>query len=114
MNKQEAFNKAYLGLKSQGFQKSLYDGVEGICAYRGKLGLKCAVGHIISDEEYRVEYDDWALGVTDVISRCPSLAGLAVHFLIDIQRAHDRSAISKNMEEMLHDVAVKYALTVPE
>lgn len=56
MQLQDIFNRVYLGLKSQGFERSMVedevasDGV--VCAYRGAEGRKCAVGHLIPDELY--------------------------------------------------------------
>lgn len=41
----------YDGLKSQGFQRSTPEGTSN-CLYRGPNGLKCAIGHVIPDENY--------------------------------------------------------------
>jgi hypothetical protein len=47
MEKQEIFNKSYLGLKTQGKPaKSKY----GSCHYIDDCGNKCAIGHLLSDE----------------------------------------------------------------
>ena len=53
-DKQEAFNAAWLGLKSQGFERSA-DG--GLCMYRGPNGLKCALGWCIPDYMYAPEME---------------------------------------------------------
>jgi hypothetical protein len=53
---QEIFNIAYLGLASQGFKQSLSSG-KATCAYRGKGGLKCAIGHVIKDDALAIALD---------------------------------------------------------
>lgn len=57
--------KMYDGLKSQEFQRSMFvsprNGRE-MCAYRGTDGLKCAIGHIISDENYSPEMEGNGVG----------------------------------------------------
>lgn len=49
MTKQETFNKVALHLLKQ-YKPSYVPGVG--CLYRGKDGLKCAVGCLISDDNY--------------------------------------------------------------
>lgn len=56
MNKQEIFNQVYLGLKSQGFQRSVSDNGDE-CMYRNADGLKCAIGHLMLDEEYHIDIE---------------------------------------------------------
>ena len=53
--KQAVFNRAYLGLKSQGFERSLAyleNEAEDGCAYRSGDGKACAIGYCIPDEKY--------------------------------------------------------------
>ena len=45
MNRQEALDKAYLGLMDQG-EPSVKD---FLCLYRGPNGAKCAIGMLIDD-----------------------------------------------------------------
>ncbi len=140
MNRQEIFNQAYLGLKSQGFQKSMNTGVDGIgisCAYRGENGLKCAVGHLLQDEEYDSLYEgtsvDGLCRGTFVneefseelnnkrkafinrinLSDDESADGDAA-FLDFLQSAHDNSVDSVDMQERLWSFARRHKLTVPE
>jgi hypothetical protein len=56
INVQEIFNKGYLGLQSQGFKQSIEEGCSA-CAYKTASGLKCAVGHVIPDEEYYISFE---------------------------------------------------------
>lgn len=55
MDKQEIFNKAIRALHAQP-QKS-YDEFTGTCFYRGPEGIKCAIGHLIPDEEYNPKFE---------------------------------------------------------
>lgn len=52
---QEIFDLACKGMLRQG-RKSLNE--SNFCAYRGRDGLKCAVGHIIPDNLYMEEFDE--------------------------------------------------------
>jgi hypothetical protein len=56
------------------------------CMYRGPLGMKCAVGALIPDEEFmpKMEFKD----VSDICG-LPSLKDINPELLIDMQRAHD-------------------------
>lgn len=46
LSNQEIFNKALFGIREQNYEQSA-NGES--CAYRGKNGTKCAVGHCIDD-----------------------------------------------------------------
>lgn len=46
LTNQEIFNKALFGIREQNYEQS---GKDDSCAYRGKNGTKCAVGHCIDD-----------------------------------------------------------------
>jgi hypothetical protein len=116
------FDKAYLGLKAQGFKQAVVikaNGYDLSCVYRGPNDTKCAVGHLISDELARsiegrsVETLRGSpeeallkaeLGITSQDDLC---------FLEDLQECHDSTAayrLAKDLAEFAH----KYALTVPE
>lgn len=49
MDKQEVFNKVFLGPKTQGFQQSIHNEK---CLYRAPDGKKCAAGQLILNEYY--------------------------------------------------------------
>ncbi len=53
--RQEIFNLAYTGLHGQGWRQSV--NAEGGCMYRGPVGLKCAIGHCIDDQDYDPEME---------------------------------------------------------
>ena len=50
MNNQEIFNKVLTNLRAQGRRSMIGDR----CCYRGSNGDKCAIGHLIADEDYHV------------------------------------------------------------
>jgi hypothetical protein len=107
---QEIFNIAYLGLASQGFEKSI--GVNVSCAYRGKGGTKCAIGYLISDEDY----DETMEGETVVSKNIRRVidADVPIITLRDLQRCHDWSDNPENMKANLHDFAKLNSLTIPK
>lgn len=112
VNNQEAFDKAYAGLSAQGFaQSSLGDR----CKYRGPDGRRCAVGHLIPDDEYREEFDRPFSGLLlyGVRRQCPSLSGVSLRRLIELRRAHDRTRGPDDMRERLLRVAKMFQLTPP-
>lgn len=62
------------------------------CLYRGPNGLKCAVGALIPDDEYKAWHDNASL--SDV-ARETSLSLLSLHMLRDLQALHDHEPIHK-------------------
>lgn len=111
-NKQDIFNKAYRGLKAQGFVKSV--GNKG-CMYRGFNSLKCAIGHCISDSEYTLELE----GRSANTHKIGAILGYVPYsdeawFAIDLQGIHDNSRGPEYMKDGLHAFAKKHGLTVPQ
>lgn len=91
MNKQEIFDTVYKALLEQG-ESSVNNGV---CAYRGPNGTKCAVGHLIPDDLYEPEFEGKnILGIHNSILESifqvddinPYLT-----FIFDLQQAHDNT-----------------------
>jgi hypothetical protein len=112
MNKQEAFNKIYLGLKSQGFEKSFNETIYR-CQYRGPNGLKCAVGHLIPDDKYHESLEK--LNPYDLIKvSIIDFPMLDSDFLVELQSIHDISKSPEKLELELRQVAVEFDLTIPE
>lgn len=108
---QELFDQAWRGLAAQGWQSSWSD---GRCAYRGENGRRCAVGHLIHDDEYS-----------------PGMEGLEVHALAEegklparlvphaweldaIQDCHDHAYNLADMKRRMRSFAAQRGLTVPE
>lgn len=123
MNLQEAFNKMYLGLAGQKFEKSVSD--RNRCQYRGVEGRKCAIGHLISDENYNTGLElksvfSWdvnhaltASGV-DMIGNGIDVTSEAEQVLNECQQSHDNSVSPEDMQHLLKKVAAAHNLTVPE
>jgi hypothetical protein len=68
MELQEVFNKVYLGLAGQYFERSING--HGVCAYRGHSWRKCAIGHLIPDALYSCEMDSESWSVDHVLNSC--------------------------------------------
>ena len=86
MNTQEVFNKVAEHLLTQ--KTAAIDTDSGYCAYRAPDGKMCAVGCLISDEEYKPEFE------RDSIRRIINkgfLPALKEHesLLVELQIIHD-------------------------
>lgn len=113
MTRQEMFNRAWKGLKAQGWQQA----IEGpTCVYLTPDGRRCAWGH--------VDPEGTAYGRGSPVS---SLArngiGLAAHlspgdlsFAIQLQQTHDGAAPgdSRSLERAMRDLARLFDLSIPD
>lgn len=117
-SRQEMFNRAYLGLKSQGFQRahSLADG----CLYLMDDGKRCAWGWVDPEGTVNQWGQPMVGSVTTLASRgCGIAAGLGLddmEFAMDLQEAHDRTDLwpaDGRMAGALAKFAAKYGLTIP-
>lgn len=84
MTDEEAFSISANGLLAQGC-KSIDS--EGLCQFRGTGGKKCAVGFLITDEEYFDAMERY--GVLMVVEIIGSLDGMNVTMLRRLQNIHD-------------------------
>lgn len=113
---QKIFDVAYKGLASQGFRQSRTSNM-GWCAYRGEGGLKCAVGHLINDENYNVGLEGLASDMACVM-KAAGVQDCHKKLLADMQEAHDgdfgRGITPDEMKSRLADVATEHGLQVPE
>ncbi len=114
--KQDYFNKAYTGLKNQGFKRCM--GRIGkcsdeVCLYRSG-DLKCAVGHIIPDTFYTEDFEgkDASSVMSMLLEGSPDFEG--AKFLTGLQSCHDRSYDERSMEANLQFFANRYGLEVPK
>ena len=93
MEMQEAFDKvvAHLFEQKERSMAKFSPHEPPNCAYRGEHGLKCAIGTLISDEEYSRDME--SKSVTELLSRFPSLAFANINhgFLSQLQQVHDGS-----------------------
>jgi hypothetical protein len=113
MNEQEVFDQVVSHLRAQGKQAVSSDGIG--CMYRSPDGLKCAVGCLISDEEYLPQWEGVNLAILLNYSdryNFQNVAGRlqpARQLTIDLQRIHDNyNPIS--WEDAFKDIANKYRL----
>lgn len=127
--RQDIFNRSVKGLASQNFKQSVT--VTGSCKYRGPDGLKCAIGHLVTDEQIAqaaqkaTEYDNetYNTGVdytqTNEGFSARQFIGIEFdpvvgsQFLEDLQSAHDMSDTYSPMKERLIDFAHDYSLELP-
>lgn len=118
MDKQEIFNKAFLGLKAQGFNQSITDTKK--CLYRGPDGMKCAIGHIIPDELYKKNWDVKSKTVDFLPNTLWKKLGIdwlsnnMYQFLMALQRIHDNCRNPELMEARYREFARENNLSVPE
>lgn len=102
MTPQEVFDTVVAALVKQGRKSLAENGDPSIskdCRYRGDDGLKCAIGHLIPDDEYA----EWmeGMGTTTLLLELESrdMRGLSIYALIDehndmlgnLQECHDTS-----------------------
>lgn len=110
MNAQEIFDKVATHLFTQGTR--CYDEDALACAYFGPNGMKCAVGALIPDADYRddIEGENAADAMDILAPHSQVCADLRAHegLLEELQCAHDASVNWSSTEFMrtaLHKVA---------
>lgn len=119
MTPQEIFDKAVDGMLKQGEQS--YDRDQG-CVYRHPSGLKCAVGHLISDDIYDPEMDNrvGSTSIREIVVAFPVLPHWMrdnVDLLTELQEVHDSNRSwaadgpTLDMRSELRDVAALHGLT---
>ena len=119
MNNQEAFNKAVLGVVAQGGPSLVanHSGFISQCAYRAEDGRKCAVGHLIEDEDYDPFIEKKSVSHLYLRGYIPKLMDVSVELLIKLQDAHDYLLTDEHLGEFIvnaKDIASEYNLTFPE
>lgn len=88
MTPQEIYDAALLGIRKQG--RFSTDGL-GVCMYRGPEGIKCAAGHVLTDEEVAVIGEGWS--IIDAQHSIPEQLKPHVSLLQELQRTHDEAAM---------------------
>lgn len=111
---QELFNKIYLGLKSQNFEKSaIYENDNLRCLYRGPNGLKCAVGFLVTDEKYNESIEH--MSPCDLIAKkIVELSDIHIIFLREMQSIHDNACDPEDMRLELESYAKDLGLVIPK
>jgi hypothetical protein len=114
MTRQDIFNQVYLGLKAQGFERSVW-GDGAFCQYRGPDGLKCALGQLLPDEHYQPWFDDreksTSVAFDAVVAVLPKCAD--TEFYNDLQLAHDCGRTPERMQLNLSEFADEFGLEIP-
>jgi hypothetical protein len=105
MNAQEIFDTVVTHLLTQNEQSV---GMDGECLYRGPGGLKCAVGALITDDEYSIDMEENSAAT--VILRF-NLDRFSAHtdLLDELQSIHDLCSPS-NWPERLYTFALIHGL----
>lgn len=110
MNQQQAFDVAYQGIKAQG-KLSKH---KGQCYYRHPENnqVKCAIGHLIPDEQYNPDMEEGETCVVLVRTRhqLPDITDLSGEFLIDLQNVHDGARSVSECLRNLDGLASQYEL----
>lgn len=123
---QEMFDKAVKGLASQGFQKSsngetcLYRAPATYGALPADTDMRCAVGHLMSEEQLEIverstDRRSGVMGLRHVGFECddPALWGSSLYFFLSrLQKAHDNSRDRISMAVALSEVAAEFKLDV--
>lgn len=91
MNQQEAFDRAALGVLTQGGPST---DAMGSCQYLSETGRMCGVGQLLPDDDTRRRWDSYG-SVDDLPWDMIEEAGLSElggDFLARLQLAHDKAA----------------------
>ncbi len=114
-SRQEMFNRAWNGLKSQGWKKSLGGTfTTARCRYVGDGGMRCAWGWVDPGGTWNAD------GAGDVRSLRSASIGLAAHlsdsdcdWAKSLQRTHDESD-THELETGMRRFARTHGLTIPD
>lgn len=108
---QEAFNIAAPAMLAQGRRSMLLGSIEAqsACAYRSPDALKCAIGQLIPDADYRPEME--GRGVGFMRKCCPSLQALPLLFLANLQVVHDQEPVEL-WKSSLQAFGLKFGLSL--
>lgn len=111
MTNQTAFNKVARHLLTQ---NARCVNSSNACVYRGPKGLKCAIGALIPDDQYKRRFDTRQFNTDDLVDvGVPALQGLDPSLLRELQVVHDVHAV-EFWPWYLIDVANKFNLRVPK
>lgn len=103
IDRQDVFNKAYRGLRAQGFRQSINS--DGKCRYNGPRGMHCAVGWV---------WPIAASGEGHLACTLPVFEDLNhsdMSFVADLQHCHDDSSCP--MRSALTSFAARHELEIP-
>jgi len=109
MTAQEVLNTMAAHLLKQG--KKSIDADSAVCRYRSKDGLKCAVGALLTNKEYRPEMEGHNVGYIEYI--LPQRLVAHLELIRSGQRVHDDHPVDSWPSE-LRALAERLRLEVPE
>lgn len=107
--RQEIFDVAYTGFKSQGFKRSMDE--DGRCLYRNG-SRRCAIGWLIPDDLYTADLEGISASEPAIMKLArtrPADAGFVERF----QAMHDNLSSPKALQVKLLDFARDYGLSIP-
>ena len=107
MTNQEAFETMVRHLRKQG-EKSV--NAKGTCVYRGPKALRCAVGCLIPDDQYKRSFEGETAEC--IAKKVPALSDIEPGILSEMQSIHDDCDVSQ-WEEGFKGVARYCKLTLP-
>lgn len=119
MTPQEMFNKAYIGVVTQGGPS--IDKDENKCMYRGKGGAKCGIGHLIDDETANTWDSQLLSSIGSIVLEdnvfVPKFIKENIDLAVKIQQAHDTATVysnfTKGYKREMSEVSKKFNLTTP-
>lgn len=104
--KQEIFDAVVAHLRTQ---KSVSLDSKGMCAYRGKNGLKCVVGAFITDEEYSSRLEGKSVSLISCGVNRFTKFDKNLEFWGEMQMVHDFNEVS-DWETKLSKIAKTHEL----
>lgn len=113
MTAQEIFDKVLFSLRKQGKASTKY----GRCMYRGPDGLKCAVGHLIEDADYRPAWEGRSVHDLLVTGAAPEHLYGNGELLSRLQHAHDSYLADQGLaarETRMKEIAGNFSLVYKE
>jgi hypothetical protein len=120
LTNQEMFNRAWSGLKSQGFVQCTqaedeHDSSVSNCLYTSKDGTKhCAWGWVDTSLRYE-DSSGWVSGLRqNKLGLAADLTDEQMAFATSLQGCHDRHDNPKDMESALRNFALREGLVIPE
>lgn len=113
---QQVFDQVATHLLTQN-ERSFTSGNENECAYKGKDGLKCAAGCLISDDNYKIigrksiEGKNWGFVIGYLEKKLPNVAAHN-ELIFRLQNLHDNES-PKHWHYALIKLANSEGLTMP-
>lgn len=114
MEFQEAFNKAYLGVVRQGGIARMSE--VGGCCYQTSDRKRCAIGHLLSDEQLASVHSEGlnTQTISNLVDTGVLDKSFGDKFFRKLQRAHDHAMSLDDFKESMRRLAADYNLTMPE